>query len=91
MITLSPKERFLKSPVSRTHADLVLSDSLIQAVATALLQMQVNQPVSADPTVAAASFHRMAGAREFVQTFLNLCEVEEPVKPVPNQNLPHRY
>lgn len=87
MIALTPKARFQRTRHAKPHSDLVLSDGIQEALASALLQMQYNEGTPADPTIAAASWHRLAGARAFVAVFLNLAEPESKPAIVPRQNL----
>lgn len=89
-MNLQPKTRFQALPAAKSHADLVVNESFRDALSFALLEMQYHEPPTSDPKVAEASFHRLCGAREFIQTLLNLCESPSAAKPVPRQNLQHQ-
>jgi hypothetical protein len=90
MIALSPKHRFqAKDQASKSHKDLVVSPSFQDALASSLAQMQYDEGTPALPELAAASWHRLAGARAFVHVLLNLCEPPPEPLQVPKGNLNH--
>lgn len=91
MITLSPKQRFLKTPAAKVHAELVLDGTFLDALSAAMLQVVYQEVPTADPVLAAASFQRLTGARAFVHALLNLWETEKETKSDLHQNLPHQY
>lgn len=90
-MNLDPQLRYRKrAEVASAHRDLVVSDRFLAAADAALLQTVMNLPDTTDPAEAAANWHRVAGAREFLRTFINLGEqpVVLPPKPKPG-NLDH--
>jgi hypothetical protein len=88
-MTLQPRERFRNSPAGKFHIDLVTKPEFHHALEIALVQMQYDEGAPAEPALAAASWHRLAGARAFSYVLLNLAE--PPAKPhsAPTQNLTH--
>lgn len=86
-MNLSPKKEFQRTPFAKLHAELVLSEGFTAAVNAALNQMVMDEGVTPDPVVAAASFHRICGARAFAHTLLNLSEPPPETKVEPRTNI----
>lgn len=86
-MTLAPKAEFQKGPSAKEHAELCASPTFQGALKTALLQMLYDEGSPADPALAAASWHRIAGARALVHVVLNLAEPPAEKKITPHQNL----
>lgn len=70
-MNLSPKDRFLKSTDARAHLDLVANPVFHHALESALSEMQLSVAKSSDP---AANWHRLEGAKQFVEILLNLAD-----------------
>lgn len=90
--TIAPKREYLKTPVARTHAELVTTPHFRHSCQVALLQFVSEQPGS-EPTefnTAARNALRLEGARRFLYILLNLAEkdVERPIR-MASDNLPH--
>lgn len=86
-MTLSPKKDFRKGPWAKAHAELCASQTFQTAVQTALVQMVYEEGSPVEPIIATASWHRIAGARAFINVLLNLAETPPDRKIEPNQNL----
>jgi len=88
---LTPKAKFLtlKDLVNR-HLDTVMSESFQRASDTALLQFLLESPTTTDPVVAAANYHRIIGARDFLEKLHKIAEVSEPLKPIETSRLNHQ-
>lgn len=86
-MNLSPVQRFQKSDFAKMHAELTAAPWFHAAVTTALVKMQLEIQVPADPTQAACSAWKLAGARDFVTILLNLAEPAPQGKVEPRQNL----
>lgn len=88
-MTLDPKTIYLESPAAKKHAELVVSRDFQWTLTVALAQMQIVEGNSADPAVAAANWHRLAGARAFIAVLMNLAEPPQPSTRKPIGNLDH--
>jgi hypothetical protein len=90
-MTLSPKKRFQTEggPVHVFHVELSASANFHHVLETALVEMQYQESTSPDPVVAAATHHRLAGARAFVHVLLNLSEPHTVKKSDTTTNLNH--
>jgi hypothetical protein len=86
-MTLAPKTEYQKGIWSRQHAELCASPTFQATLQTALVQMLYDEGSPADPVIASATWHRMAGARAFVHVLLNLAEPPPEKKIEPHQNI----
>ncbi len=85
-----PKSRFLDSRrFADSHRELVVSDSFRTASESALLHFVLEIPAASTDLIAAANWHRVEGAREFLKTLINLAEVHKAPPAPPPQNLNH--
>jgi hypothetical protein len=83
---MTPKERFLKLPVSKTFADISASEPFQTAMDYALLEMQVSQDAYSDP----AAKHFMAlGALELRRILESLTTPYEAPKQIRTPTLNH--
>jgi hypothetical protein len=88
MIT-SPKIRFQAyKEATQRHLDLTASDGFIEAVDYALLQFIAAAPNPNNQEEAAAGYHRILGARDFIRTLFTLADAPQkrPDPPDPNLN-----
>lgn len=87
MITFTPKERFQKSSAIKFHVELVTKSEVHYALEVALAEM-VRELGQANDLATAASFHyRLAGAKQFMNIWLNLAEPKEVRAREDKQNL----
>ena len=78
MIPLDAKSRFQQNKtLAGKHAERMADPDFRVALDAALQHFSdmETRNHSGDPTIAAASFHRIAGSREFAGVLLNLSEV----------------
>lgn len=89
-MNLTPKKSFQeKKQFADAHRELVLSTPFRESLHAALLDQIMAMPGTLDPVVAAASYHSIMGAREFIGHLLNLAEqTKSPPTPLPT-NLDH--
>lgn len=85
----SPKNRFLKTPLAKSHADLVTSQPFISVMDTAMLQFVHESGSATDLASASVAALKLEGARKFVLVLMNLAEKTPEIKPAPRDNLPH--
>ena len=70
---MTPKDRFLqRTDDVKQHASLANNLAFINSLDVALLQYQAKLSSAGDLTTAAANFHRIEGARGFIESFLGL-------------------
>lgn len=82
---MTPKARFLKTPHSKTFADIALSEPFQVALDYALLEMQAQSP-NVDDLAKGFTIHaKLLGALELRRVLESICLPEEPAKP---QRLP---
>lgn len=87
---LQPRARFLENKeFASFHQELVVSTKFRAAAEAALLQTLFNTPPADSESEAAACWHRVEGAKQFLNTFMNLAENPKLLPPKPNQNLDH--
>lgn len=85
---LSPKTRFLQSADAKALSTFIHSEVFLNAVTTALAEMQMNMPGVGNPSQAWDSHCQMTGAKTFIGILLNLSEPSQPPKiPDLRQNL----
>lgn len=84
---LQPKSRFQRTDDSKKLQDIVVSEPFQNALTVALAQMQLNQASPTNPPTAWDSANKMAGAKEFIHTLLNLAEKEKEPTRLPDKNL----
>jgi len=89
-MNLTPKKEFLEKKVlADAHRDLVVSARFREALNAALLDYVVSMTHTEDPVAAAAAYHSIMGAREFITHLLNIAEMSKsPPAPLPT-NLDH--
>lgn len=90
-MTLTPKKDFQgKKQFADAHRDLVMSAQFRESLQAALLDMIVAMPDTFDPVLAAAQYHSIMGAREFISHILNIAEqTKTPPTPL-TTNLDHQ-
>lgn len=89
-MVLTPKLRFQENvPATRAHRELVVNDAFRAAVEASLVQMVYSLPTVRDPADAAAQYNRIMGARDFIQTLLNIAEQTPKVPDKMPANLDH--
>jgi hypothetical protein len=78
----SPKVRFLEQkPFVTSHQDVVLSAPFLAAADAALLQLISDLPDTTDPTMAAAAYHRILGARQYLRMLETVADSPKPLPP----------
>jgi hypothetical protein len=90
-MNLTPRAQFQENvEFRRFHQELVLTDRFREAIQTSLLEQVMALPHTYDAGEAAAAYHRIMGARDFIQHLLNIAEqVKTPPTPLPT-NLDHK-
>lgn len=90
-MNLNPKARFqVENPEARKLiADVSANPLFLRSIEVALLELAYQESTSPDSGVAAATHHRLAGARAFVHTLLNLSEPLPQRKTDTKANLDH--
>jgi hypothetical protein len=89
-MTLTPRAKFqAKIDQARIHRDLVVSDGFRNALEAALLEQILALPNIVDQAEAAASYHRIMGATEFIRHLLSIAETSTAPKSPPTSNLNH--
>lgn len=77
---LTPKAKFLSAPdLAKRHHETVSSGNFQYACECAMLQFIKEAPRLDDPVGAAANYHRIVGAQEFLKVLLTLGEEPRPV------------
>ena len=82
----SPKERFIKSPLAKVHADLASQPVLEQFFDVAMLQLLYNLGTTAGDS-AAANYMQIAGAEKLRAIFMTLSIRETLPTRNPRENL----
>jgi hypothetical protein len=83
----SPKSRFQKFEISKTHAETMASPLTQIALDTALLQMMAKLPLASDLGTASANYLKILGAKQFISEYMMLADKKDPpttVKDVDN-------
>jgi len=84
-MNLQPKKSFHENGVAvKQHLETVDSASFIEAAKVTILQIVMELPETPDPTTALAAYHRLIGARVYMNGLLNLAEKVEPPKREPD-------
>lgn len=88
MLELNPKARFKQSQAdARFLSDVVTHNSFLNALQSALAQMQMDMPRGDNPAQAWDCHCRMEGAKKFINILLNLAEPDPVQKILPSKNL----
>jgi hypothetical protein len=89
-MVLTPKKDFQdKKQFAEAHRELVVSTQFREALQAALVDHVLSLPTIADSSAAAAAYHQIVGAREFITRLLNVAETPKaPPTPLPT-NLNH--
>lgn len=75
----SPKQHFLvNSSAVKAHQETVDSAEFLVAAQASLLQLVVNLPDTTDPTIAAAAYHRIVGARQYLNQIISIADKTKP-------------
>lgn len=92
MPALTPKRDFQEDTKAVGFlADLTVSTAFREAAKASLLQMLESTTDSDDPVKAAAAFHRMIGARDYMRVLMGLADRPKPPDSSPvRDNLNHR-
>lgn len=90
-MNLTPKKDFIaKKQFADAHRDLVVSTQFREALHAALIDYVMNLDNTTDDTlVAAAEYHRLMGARDFIEHLLNIAEMPKTPPTPPPTNLNH--
>jgi hypothetical protein len=89
-MTITPRSRFQEDkPRASKHRDFVVSSQYLTAADAALLQVINEMADSVDPATAIAGYHRIMGARKFMEAFANLAEQPRLTPSKENFNLNH--
>ncbi len=89
-MNLTPRAKFQANVTqSRAHQDLVVSEGFRTACESALLEQILGMPNVVDPIEAAAAYHRIQGATEFIRHLMSLAETPKPPLRPPSSNLDH--
>ena len=84
-MNLTPRAKFQADvKQSGSHQDLVVSEGFRSALEAALLEQILGMPNVVDQVEAAAAYHRIQGATEFVRHLLSIAESTPP----PREKLP---
>jgi len=90
-MNLTPRQQFQEDvTAAKFHRELVMLDRFRDACNASLLEQVLAMPHTYDPTEAAAAYHRIMGARDFLFHLLNVAEERKPVPGAPSGNLNHR-
>ncbi len=80
-MNLTPRAKFQSNvKQAAAHRDLVVEDGFRCACESALLEQILNMPNVTDPVEAAAAYHRIQGATEYVRHLLSIAEATAPPK-----------
>jgi hypothetical protein len=90
-MNLTPKKDFLgKKAFADAHRELVVSTQFREALNAALIEYIMSFNSVTDPQIAAANFHCIEGAKDFIAHLLTLAEMSKsPPAPLPT-NLDHQ-
>lgn len=89
-MNLTPKKDFQgKKQFADAHRDLVVSTPFREALHAALLEQVLALPPTTDPDAAAAAYHSIMGARQFITHLLNIAEQSKTPPTTPPANLDH--
>jgi len=90
-MNLTPKKDFQgKKQFADAHRDLVVSTQFREALNAALLDHVLSMQSTTDPVAAAAGYHQITGACQFITRILNVAEqAKTPPTPLPT-NLDHQ-
>lgn len=84
----SAKERLLEQKnIVHAHLDTVASESFLRSAEAALLDMVMHCPGIVSEADAAANYHRIIGARDYLQALLAVAEPPQLPKPKPHYGL----
>jgi len=84
----SAKERLLEQKnVAHQHLDVVSSESFLRAAEAALLEMVMNAPEGVAGVDALAEYHKIVGAKKYLQLLINIAEPPKPLPEKPNYGL----
>lgn len=84
----SAKERLLaEKAIANQHLDTVSSEAFLRAAEAALLEMVMAAPSEVSEADAAANYHRIVGARDYLRALLSIAEPPQPLKPKPQYGL----
>lgn len=87
-MNLTPRAKFQANVAqARAHLDLVTNDGFRNACEAALIEQILNMPNVDDQIEAAAAYHRIKGATDFLQRLLSIAETSPPPQNKPRQNL----
>lgn len=90
-MNLTPRQQFQEDgTAAKFHRELVVLDRFRDACHAALLEQVLAMPQTHNEVEAAAGYHRLMGAREFLVHLLNIAEERKPVPGTPTANLNHR-
>ena len=85
-MTIDPKTKFRKSPNGKLWNEAVASEWFQEGLATALVTMSLNTPLSPDMATAAAICARAEGAKQLVAILMNMTETASETK---SPGMPH--
>ena len=87
-MNLTPKKDFQgKKVFADAHRELVVSTQFREALHAALIEYVMT--IGKSDSEPAANYHRVEGAREFIQVLLNIAEMPKTPTSPPPANLDH--
>lgn len=90
-MNLTPRAKFQANVNhARAHLDLVVSEGFRNACEAALIEQVLTMPNVTESEEAAASYHRIMGATEFLRRLLSIAEPPLPSKDKLPTNLNYR-
>jgi hypothetical protein len=89
-MNLTPRQQFQENVKNaQSHRDLVMTDRFREACHASLLEQVLNMPNTNDPDEAAALYHQIVGARDYIFHLLNIAEARKPISETHTGNLDH--
>jgi hypothetical protein len=90
-MNLTPKLHYqANKPFANAHRDLVVSTQFREALHAALINHVLSLPTTNEPAAAAACYHQIVGARDFITQLLNVAEQPKTPPTTPPANLDHK-
>jgi hypothetical protein len=89
-MNLTPKKDFQeKKQFADSYRDLVVSAAFREALRAAFADYILSLTICNDPDIAAATCHRIEGAKAFIEHLLNIAEMPKTPPTPPSANLDH--
>lgn len=90
---LAPKARFQSAypEIVKAIADVTANEDFQHASEAALLELVASLPNTSDPVIAASCYHRILGARQYLDQLLSITKPSTaPGRPEPSGTLNHK-